>query len=98
MQEIRNKYRGIPNSLRKFRKINGYTQKQVAHILGVRNSAMISRWENGSCLPSYLNVIRLAALYSTMCDALYLDLVRMVREEIRERRKTINEATLRDTQ
>jgi transcriptional regulator with XRE-family HTH domain len=94
MKEIKNKYRDIPNSLRKYRKTSGYTQKQVAEVLGVRNSAMISRWENGSRLPSYLNVLRLAALYSTITDALYLDLSRTVREEMGERRSRLMPSAL----
>ena len=63
-------YKKIPNALRKFRKTNGFTQKQVASRLGVRNAGMISRWENGSRFPDYLNILRLAALYSCVSEAL----------------------------
>lgn len=89
MKEVKNKYRGIPNSLRKYRKISGYTQTQVADMLGVRNSAMISRWENASRFPSYPNVLRLAALYSTMSEALFIDVNRAVREGMREQREAM---------
>ena len=80
-------YKNIPNALRKFRKTNGYTQKQVASFLGVRNPCMISRWENGSRLPSPVNMFRLAVLYRTMVDALYIDLIRVLRTEIHAKRK-----------
>ena len=80
-------YKKIPNALRKFRKTNGYTQKQVASFLGVRNSAMVSRWENGSRLPTPVNMFRLAVLYRTMVDALYIDLVRVLRKEMQGKRK-----------
>jgi len=86
MKEEKTNYKTIPNSLRKFRKMNGYTQKEVAFLLGVANSGMISRWERGSRLPSPVNIYRLAALYHTMADALYFDLVRVVRREIQARR------------
>ena len=79
-------YRNIPNNLRKFRKISGYTQKQVAFFLGVENAGMISRWENGLRFPSPVNIFRLAALYHTMVDALYFNLLRAVRREIQVRR------------
>jgi len=79
-------YRTIPNSLRKFRKMSGYTQKQVAFFLGVENAGMISRWENGSRFPSPVNIFRLAALYHTMADALYFNLLQIVRREIQVRR------------
>lgn len=79
-------YKTIPNSLRKFRKMSGYTQKQVAFFLGVENAGMISRWENGSRFPSPVNIFRLAALYHTMADALYFNLLRVVRREIQVRR------------
>ena len=82
-------YRSIPNSLRKFRKMSGYTQKQVAFFLGVENAGMISRWENGSRFPSPVNIFRLAALYHTMADALYFNLLRIVRREIQVRRNEL---------
>jgi transcriptional regulator with XRE-family HTH domain len=89
MKEAKTNYRTIPNSLRKFRKMSGYSQQQVALLLGVENTGMISRWENGSRFPSPVNIFRLAALYHTMADALYLDLIRVVRKEIQTRRDAL---------
>ncbi len=87
MKEDAHNYRRIPNCLRKFRKVSGYTQRQVALILGVRTTGMISRWENGSRLPSPINIFRLAALYGTLADALYIDMMRRLREEIKASRE-----------
>ena len=86
MKEEKIDYKNIPNSLRKFRKMSGYSQKQVAFFLGVQNAGMISRWEKGSRFPSPVNIFRLAALYHTMADALYFNLLRVVRREIQARR------------
>ena len=86
MKKVKTDYKRIPNSLRKFRKMSGYTQKQVAFFLGIENCGMISRWENGSRFPSPVNIFRLAAIYHTMADALYFDLIRVVRKEIQVRR------------
>jgi len=80
-------YKKIPNALRKFRKTNGFTQKQVASFLGVRNAGMISRWEIGSRLPNPVNIFRLAVLYRTMVDNLYFDLIRVVRTEMLAKRR-----------
>lgn len=89
MKEEKINYKTIPNRLRKFRKMSGYSQKQVAFFLGVENAGMISRWENGSRFPSPVNIFRLAALYHTMADALYFDLIKVVRREIQARRNEL---------
>ena len=89
MKEVKIDYKTIPNCLRKFRKMSGYSQKQVALFLGVENAGMISRWEKGSRFPSPVNIFRLAALYHTMADALYFDLIRVVRKEIQARRNAL---------
>jgi transcriptional regulator with XRE-family HTH domain len=52
----------IHNRLKRFRKEKGLAQKDVARILGVKSSSMISRWERGASLPETLNVLKLAAL------------------------------------
>ncbi len=75
-------HKRIPNCLRKYRKMSGYTQREVARILGLRNAGMISRWEKGRRMPAPFNMFRLAALYRTMVDALFIDLVRAARREL----------------
>jgi transcriptional regulator with XRE-family HTH domain len=81
----------IPNLLRKYRRIRGLSQKQVARILGLKSASRVSRWEKGSCIPSYVNVIRLSIVYRTMADALFRDLSRTLREEIYRREEQILE-------
>jgi transcriptional regulator with XRE-family HTH domain len=77
--------KSIPNQLRKYRKARGLSQRAAARILGFADASCISRWENGDCLPSPLNLFRLAALYRTLVDGLYIEVLRAVREEIRGR-------------
>ena len=79
----------IPNSLKRYRKARGLQQKEVAKILGLRSASMISRWENGICLPSALNLFRSAVVYRTMVDALYMDLVRASRAHLHKREKRV---------
>jgi transcriptional regulator with XRE-family HTH domain len=76
-------HKSIPNQLRKYRRARGLTQRTVARILGFADASSISRWEQGVCLPTMRNMFRLAALYRTLVDALYIDVLRTIREEIR---------------
>ena len=72
----------IHNSLRKYRKARGLTQKEVSLILGIKSEGIVSRWEIGRSLPRTLNVLKLAILYRTMADALFIDLRRTLQKDI----------------
>jgi hypothetical protein len=43
---------------------------------------MISRWEQGVCLPNTVNLMKLAVLYRTMADALLWELRSEYRDDI----------------
>jgi len=75
----------IFNQLRKYRKARGLKQREAARILGFADASSLSRWEHGIGLPSVMNLLRLAALYRTLADALYIDTLRTIREEVRRR-------------
>ena len=75
----------ILNQLRKYRRARGLKQREAARILGFTNASSLSRWEHGVRLPSVMNMFRLAALYRTLVDGLYIDTLRKIREEIRRR-------------
>jgi transcriptional regulator with XRE-family HTH domain len=75
----------IPNSLKRYRKARGLKQKDVAEILELKNTSMISRWEKGIFLPNTINTFKLAIIYRTMADALFIDYVRTLRVEIQKR-------------
>jgi len=79
----------IPNCLRKYRRIRGLRQKEVARILGIKSASVISRWEKGVCMPNTLNLFRISILYRTMGDALFIDLVKELRDELRKREEKI---------
>ncbi len=78
-------YKRIPNLLRKYRKTNGYKQKDVAKILGIKSTSKISRWEKGECMPNVVNAFRISILYRVMVDSLFIDLLRQLREEVKKR-------------
>ncbi len=86
------KYKKISNCLRKYRRIRGLKQKDVARILRLRSTSMISRWEKGTCLPNSLNIFRLSLLYRTLVDALFIDLMRLLKEDLRKREEKVLKA------
>ncbi|MHC4269538.1 MAG: helix-turn-helix transcriptional regulator [Planctomycetota bacterium] len=79
------KYKKISNCLRKYRKLKGLKQKDVARILKLKSTSMISRWEKGTCLPNSLNIFKLSLLYRTLIDVLFIDLMRLLKEDIQKR-------------
>lgn len=87
MKKVINKR--VPNCLRKYRRIRGFSQKDVAKRLGLKNSSMISRWECGKCMPNTKNVFRLSVLYHTLVDALFIDIIRSMRAELHQKEKEI---------
>ncbi len=72
----------LNNCLRKQRRLRGLRQSDVAEILGLRGTGMISRWEQGVCLPDSLNMLKLSIIYRTLVDGLFIELVRILREEL----------------
>ncbi|HEY3489577.1 MAG TPA: helix-turn-helix transcriptional regulator [Candidatus Deferrimicrobiaceae bacterium] len=77
------------NLLRKHRKARGLKQKEVARLLGIKNTSLISRWENGERFPRPIKLFQLAIVYRTITEALYLDTVRQLREEIMKKEESI---------
>ena len=66
----------ISDNLRTLRKLNHYTQEQLAEQLGVSRQA-IAKWESGETLPDLKNCMVLAAIYHVTLD----DLVQYEAEE-----------------
>ncbi len=80
-------YRKIPNELKKQRKISGLSQKDIAKLLGLKTTSRISQWEKGAGMPSLVNVFKLSSLYGVLVDALFIELVRVLRKEMKEKRE-----------
>ncbi len=64
----------------------------VAMILKLKSTSMISRWEKGTCLPNSLNIFRLSLLYRTLIDVLFIDLMRLLKEDLRKREEKVLKA------
>ena len=58
-------------------------------MLGLKSASMISRWEKGFCLPNTRNLFKLAILYRTMSDALFMDMIKQMRTDIQKREQRV---------
>ncbi|MBI2842112.1 MAG: helix-turn-helix transcriptional regulator [Armatimonadetes bacterium] len=72
----------VCNRLKRYRRERGLSQKDVARALGLSSSSIVSRWENGTCLPDTTNALRLAALYRSCVDVIYDELRSDLADEI----------------
>jgi transcriptional regulator with XRE-family HTH domain len=81
----------IPNKLKRYRKLAGYSQKDVAAILGLKSTARISSWERGTKFPGILNLFSLEILYRTLPAELFCDLYRMQRIKVSAAEKAFKE-------
>src|SRR5258706_9721093 len=59
------------NSLRKHRKMMGYTLKKVAWLLNLKSTNRLSQWEHGIAKPNLINALKLCILYRTLVDQLF---------------------------
>lgn len=64
----------------------GYSQKEVAALLGFESTSRISRWEKGEAMPSVKNLLKLSVLYATLPNELYFDLWQDAKSDIQKRR------------
>ena len=83
-------YKGLENNLRKYRKENGFRQSDVAVRLQLKNTSMISRWENRSCIPDTANLFRLSLIYKKTPDALLDGLANRMKREYLEIEKKLS--------
>jgi len=75
----------IQNNLRYHRRLWRYSLKDVAYLLGLSSTSNISRWEKGIEKPSHENLLALAYIYRTSCDALFTQTRTHLRKEIHVR-------------
>jgi transcriptional regulator with XRE-family HTH domain len=72
----------FPNKLKKFRRLFCLSQKEVASMLGLKETSPLSRWEKGISLPGLLHLFRLSRIYKTMPSEMYVDLWQHISKEI----------------
>lgn len=62
----------------------GLSQEDVARLLGHRNTAMVSLYERGRCLPPLMTALRLEIIYRVPVAFLYGPSYDRMREGIRQ--------------
>jgi len=82
MSKTQTKY---PNSLLRYRERLGFTQKQLAQIVGCRRAQTIRRIESGITLPGAITMLRLAAALRVPVEFMYQETFINLREEVRDR-------------
>lgn len=68
----------------KYRERIGFTQIQVAQLLGNRKTTLLSKLEKGLRLPSLTTALRLAIIYRAPVDFLFTSLYEALREKLRK--------------
>jgi transcriptional regulator with XRE-family HTH domain len=79
---MRNKRHHKPNRLRRFRRIAGLTQTEVAKKLGMRGTDRICLWEKGTAMPNSKNLLKLSLIYKIPPHELYIDYLPLLQEEL----------------
>jgi len=79
----------IKNKLRIYRKQYNLTQKQVAQILELKCSSIISRWECGDKQPSLQQALQLSALYKRLVTDIFYDFFCEERTKIVQKEKEL---------
>lgn len=64
----------IPNNLKECRLKCGYTQKEIAKLLGKEIENRLSRWEKGIAIPNVFNLLKLCKLYNAKVEEIYPEL------------------------
>jgi transcriptional regulator with XRE-family HTH domain len=70
------------NNLRYYRKKAKLQQEEVAEILGLKYTSLISRWEKSFSYPDLINALKLAITYGVTVDDLYSGLRESITEDI----------------
>jgi DNA-binding XRE family transcriptional regulator len=71
MKKPKRKHR---NHLFTLRRVRGYKQKHVAHLLGLRGTHMISRYETGQAVPPLHTALLLQVVLGAQLSDIYADL------------------------
>lgn len=76
----------IAERLRELRKKAGYSQEQVAEMLGLSRQA-ISKWESGQGKPEIGSVIKLTEIYDVSADYILLGIENRIPAPVPEKKK-----------
>ncbi len=78
------------NQLKRIRKRVGFTQKELAKLIGQKTTAHISRYENGLKLPSLITALKICSATGSLVDVVFEDLHEQINKEVLARKKKYN--------
>lgn len=76
----------VKNNLKKYRLTVGYSQKEVAFLLGFTYEKNISRWEMGVIQPCIEHLFALSHLYNALPNELYPNLWKSLKQKADEKK------------
>ena len=76
------KHPKYPNRLRVIRQNTGYTQRQIAYLLGHPDANKVCSWENEHTMPNATNLIKLCIIYGMTPRELYPEYYQQVAENV----------------
>ena len=79
-----------PNQLRRYRKKAGFTQKQVAKLIGHKTAGHISRYENGIKMPSLATALKICSALGTLVEVVFGEINLLIEDEIKKRKEKFN--------
>jgi transcriptional regulator with XRE-family HTH domain len=77
----------FPNKLRQYRKDLCLEQKSVLRLLGSKNNASLSSWENGTRMPSGVYLMKLCIIYSKTPIELYPKVYKTLQMDLSDKMK-----------
>jgi transcriptional regulator with XRE-family HTH domain len=77
------------NNLVLYRRRMGFTQKQVARLLGQRDASMVSHYEHGRALPPLAVALSLEVVYRVPVAFLFPDMYDELKRKIRQQEETL---------
>jgi transcriptional regulator with XRE-family HTH domain len=80
------------NNLILYRRRMGFTQKQIARLLGQRDASMVSHYEHGRALPPLAVALSLEIIYRVPVAFLFPAMYDELKREIREQEESLSGA------
>lgn len=70
------------NNIRRYRKLRYLRQRDVANMLGLKETNDIYRWERGKKLPSLQNALKLSYILKCPIEILFLNQYKELKKQI----------------
>lgn len=81
--------RKLPNYLRTHRKRTGFSQEELAFLLGCQNASKVSRYERFARLPTLKTALAYEAIFGASIRELFAGIYEEIEQEVRKRAETL---------